>query len=247
MSHPAAACDRLRIGLIDSGISPHQQYRLAAARAFPLPEAAVNDIDDWRDRLGHGSALAQILIDQLPEARLWVAKVFDHRLTTGAAQVAEAVDWLVDSGVRLINLSLGLRSDRVVLAKACQRAREAGVVLVAASPAMGGAVYPASYPGVLRVTGDARCQPDEHSWCPSGQADFGACVRTGRSPVVGASVATARISARVGRYLCETVSDLSDPDRLRNWLREQARYQGPQRPFALIPRERRLSWQGGIS
>ncbi len=255
------------IGLLDSGISQHQLAQLHSAAAFCTESAAAfctestaafcteNDATarqqssptqaDYQDRLGHGSTLAQVMIDQVPHVQLCVARIFDRKLTASANQTAAGIDWLVAQGVQVINLSFGLRQDRLPLAQACQRALDAGVVLVAASPAMGEPVYPASYPGVIRVTGDARCQPDQYSWGPSRQADFGACVRAGHPQVIGASVATAYISARVGGYLQANSGRPLDPAHLQEWLREGAFYQGAQRPFALIPWARRLTWQRG--
>ena len=263
------------IGLLDSGISRHQLPQLHSAAAFCTESAAAFCTEsaaafctesaatfctksaatsrqqsslnqtDYQDRLGHGSTLAQVLIDQLPQVQLCVARIFDRKLTASASQTAAGIDWLVAAGVQVINLSFGLRQDRLPLAQACQRALDAGVVLVAASPAMGEPVYPARYPGVIRVTGDARCQPNQYSWSPSRQADFGACVRAGHPQVIGASVAAAYISARVGRYLQAHPGRPLDAAHLQEWLREGAFYQGAQRPFALIPWARRLTWQGG--
>jgi hypothetical protein len=55
--------------------------------------------------------------------------VFDERGVTSALQVAAGIEWLVMRGVRLINLSLGLREDRPALREACAAAQDAGVSL----------------------------------------------------------------------------------------------------------------------
>lgn len=232
-----ASTEAVTLGLLDSGISAHQRPYVVAGEAFT---GAVQT--SYLDDLGHGSTLAQVMIDQLPQARLAVAKIFDRQLSTHADQTVAGLNWLVEQGAQVINLSFGLRLDRPRLAQACQRALDAGVILVAASPAMGKAVYPASYPGVISVTGDARCQAGEHSWRPSRQADFGACVRAGHPRVIGASVATAYITAQVGRYFQLHTPPSNNPEHVYDWLRQQAQFHGVQRPFSLIPWKRRLTY-----
>src|SRR5690606_31825954 len=49
-----------------------------------------------------------------------------------------------------------------------------GVLLVAAAPAAGAMTFPAAYPGVIRVTGDARLAPGELSFLGDSRAAFGA-------------------------------------------------------------------------
>ncbi|OMH26726.1 hypothetical protein BGP75_22965 [Motiliproteus sp. MSK22-1] len=234
------------MGLLDSGIAAHQTSHLVEARSFGVSSEANQSRRDFQDLLGHGSTLAQILVDQVPNVQICIARIFDRRLATSAENAARGIDWLVSCGVQVINLSFGLRQDRTSLALACDRALEAGVVLVASSPAMGEIVYPARYPGVIRVTGDARCQPGEHSWSPSNQAHFGACVRAGHERVIGASVATAYISALVCQCIQAHSEFLLNPQQLQEWLRQRARFQGAQKPFSLVPWRRRLTQREDI-
>lgn len=184
------------------------------------------------DELGHGDAVIGAISSLMPEARLLVAKVFFGRFTTSAAQVAAAIDWLVAEQADVINLSLGLCDHREVLAQACARAQAAGVVLCAASPARGVPVYPAAYPGVLRMTGDARCARDELSWLATAQADFGGHVQPpARARAgAGASMGCAHLCGHVARLLaagCErSVAAVAAQ------LAAAARYRGPERRTA---------------
>lgn len=212
----------VRIGLIDSGCSFAQPAQLSAA--FVLDEAGVRQVAAAPDALGHGSRVADILRHCAPQAELLVAQVFRARLTTTAAQVAAAIDWAVANGAQLVNLSLGLREPRPVLAEACARALAAGVVLCAAAPARGQAVYPAAFPGLLRVTGDARCAPAEIAALGAAHADFGACVRPldGSLAGAGASMACAWLSGLAARHFIAG----GGAESLRAWLVAQARHHG---------------------
>lgn len=127
------------------------------------PGLAVCALPPVPDRLGHGTDVARLILAAAPQAALIDAQVFADGRPVSAAAVAAAIDWAVGQGAELINLSLGLREDHWALRHACAAASAAGVLLVASSPARGGAVYPAAYPGVLAVTGDARCADGEWS------------------------------------------------------------------------------------
>ena len=178
------------------------------------------------DRVGHGTIIADILSHHASELTLYNAQVFDERGVTTANNVAAAIDWLVMEKVDLVNLSLGLHQDRTLLREACARAVAAGVVLIAASPAQGAAVYPSFYSGVIRATGDARCGEGDISFLDSAQADFGGCAHMighasrGRPRIGGASLGTAHISGHVASYL----SQGGAKETLREWLVSQAKY-----------------------
>lgn len=217
----------LRIGVVDSGHSAAQRVQVIAGRRFSLLEDSLLEDPLHDDALGHGSAVVEAISRRAPAALFCVAQVFDQRGVTSALQIATAIDWLVTQDVRLINLSLGLRQDRHLLRQACAAAVERGVLLCASSPAQGEAVYPASYPQVLRVTGDARCAEHEWSWLDSAQADFGACVRGTYPGQSGASLGCAALSGHIGAFL------LAHPEasnrQVIDWLRDNARYRGPER------------------
>ncbi|NBA94980.1 S8 family serine peptidase [Pseudomonas sp. R5(2019)] len=215
----------LRIGIVDSGYTPSQG--VAAAQRFWLVEAGLAQGDVEPDSLGHGSAVLAAIAQRAPEAELYVAQVFDGRGVTSALQVAAGIDWLVNCGVRVINLSLGLRHDREALRLACAAAQASGVLLCASSPAQGAGVFPASYPGVVRVTGDARCGPQQWSWLNSAQADFGACVRGDRPGQSGASLGCAALCGHIAERLLQA-PEASNEAVLR-WLVEHASYRGIER------------------
>lgn len=220
------SADPIRIGVVDSGFSPSQ--KIMASAAFVLDQDQLWLAESEPDTLGHGSRINDIIQSLAPEADLLCAQVFQERFTTTAAQVAAAIDWLTEQGAQVINLSLGLRQDRDSLRRACERARQQGVVLCAASPARGEPVYPSAYPGVFRMTGDARCAREEVSWLETEFADFGACVRPLDDSVghSGASLGCAHLSALVARCLQQSSNrSLSE---VRDWLIDASCYQGPE-------------------
>lgn len=219
----------IRIGIVDSGSRPDQAHRICAAAGFVAGPDGVTRGEPVPDRLGHGSAVLDVIAWGAPQARFVVAQVFRDRLSTSAAQVAAALDWLIDERVSVVNLSLGLRHHREVLAQACRRAIEAGVIVCASTPARGAPVFPAAYPDVFRMTGDARCARGEISRLDTVYADFGAHVRPlGRTTAgVGASAGCAHLTGEVARYLCEGGQPVRS--QLRSYLSGRASHHGPER------------------
>jgi subtilisin family serine protease len=222
----------IRVALIDSGAAERHRARIAAGRAFRLAEgeasagAGTAHADGFESivcgALAHGPALADVLLGEA-RVELVVARVFFESLATSALQLAAALDWAVEQGAALANVSAGLREPRDVLAAAVARARGRGVAIVAASPARGAAVFPAAYPGVVRATGDARCAPGEWSWLGNAQAEFGAHARAG--DVRGASAGCARVAAELARRLAAG----APAERALAEMRERAHYRGPER------------------
>ncbi|KEA63918.1 Subtilisin-like serine protease [Marinobacterium lacunae] len=216
----------VRIGVVDSGSAVAQQVLDSAA--FVLRDNQLWLEPAEPDSLGHGSRVIEVIQALAPEAQILSAQVFQQRLNTSAAQVAAAIDWLVEQGAQVINLSLGLRQDRDSLRDACTRALKKGLILCASSPARGEPVYPAYYPGVFRMTGDARCARHDISYLETPYADFGGCVRPlddslGHS---GASLGCAHLSAHLAGYLEQHPQPcLSEA---RQWLIDRSTYQGPE-------------------
>jgi hypothetical protein len=207
------------IGLLDSGVEAGLLAQLAGCWCFADERRGG---ERWR----HGDAIARIILHHAPAARLLVADVFGARDRTTPAAVAAGLDWLRVERTRIVNLSFGLREDRAVLRAAVEVALAAGMILVAATPARGGAVFPASYPGVIRVTGDARCAAGEISALGGRPADFGGCPRGLDGALGGASFATGHFSGLLAARLAEGALDQ------RAALENLARFHGPERRLA---------------
>lgn len=227
MNRPAGIGIAPRVGIADSGIAL-DRLAVAAARDFiGRPEDLSAPVPSGADELGHGTAIAQLVVARCQQAELVLARIFGRRRAAAVGQVVAALDWLVEQRVQIINLSLGLAEPSPGLAAACQRAADAGVILVAASPARGRPTLPAAYPVCLAVSGDARCRPGEISWLGTTQAEFGAhpLLDGDGPPVGGASYATARVSGMIAALLAEGCPAA----RIREALKLQASHLGPER------------------
>lgn len=208
------------VGLPDSGASDDLASFIADQRTFTLDPFgnSASASRDMGDSLGHGSALARVIVAASPQSKLLIARIFQDRLVTQPLVVAAALDWLREVGARLVNLSFGLRQDRDVLRASTARALEAGMLLFAAAPARGPPIFPGAYPGVIRVSGDARCSPEEISVLGGAQADFGAHPGpsqgfSGAGTAGGASFAVAHLTGIVAAHLAER----PNADRAQVW------------------------------
>lgn len=219
---------RPRIGIVDSGISQALQHRVLDARFFG-PEA--QELEPGEDQLVHGSVLARLILEQCPQADLLVAQIFRHQRKATVGHVVDAIDWLVAGGAQLINMSFGLQQAPQALQQACQRARQAGVLLLASAPARGQPTYPAAFAECLAVSGDARCAVDEISWLNLAHVDFGG------NPMIqpgapeqggGSSFACARVAGLAAAMLAEG----HPAETIFGMLLQRARHVGPERRLA---------------
>ncbi|WP_355662315.1 hypothetical protein [Halomonas salifodinae] len=139
------------LGLIDSGVPAGTPL----AR-FHSPVGA-----DPEDRLGHGRAILATLGQYYLPPRREIAfyKLFEARLTADAAALAAAFEWQAEVPPAWLLCSLGLPRADARLRAAVARLQAAGTRIVASSPRFGAPVYPAAWPEVMAVTGDAGLAP----------------------------------------------------------------------------------------
>jgi len=216
----------LLVGLVDSGLAPDQPARAAVH----VPAGAGDPLEPARpDHTGHGSDMARIILAAAPMATLLLAQVFDDRPVTRASRVARAVDWLVGRRAAIVLLSLGLRQDDDLLRAACARAVAAGLDLIAAAPPRGAAVFPAAYPGVIAVCGDARCPAGLVSSLGGEPADFGASPH-GPGARRGASCAAAAVAGLLAAWRAE-----GGRGRAADHLSAIASWSGRERRAAAVP------------
>jgi subtilase family protein len=213
-----------KVAIIDSGLAPRIMPRPMQTRRFVDEGSHVAELESIDDPSGHGTVIAGIIASAPRAIELMIAQVLDRHGRGTAASVAAAIEWAVGQGAQLLHLSLGLREDRPVLRASIDQALAEGRIVVAASPARGMSVYPASYPGVIRATGDARCLSHEISCLDTREADFGACsvAEFGGRTSRGASVGAAYLS----RFIVAHAVPGSPPQSIRAALQRLAAFHG---------------------
>jgi hypothetical protein len=132
------------VGVIDGGIAGSS--RLAAQRGFASGAPKASD---------HAAAIASLLAGA-GTARIYGADVYGSDPAGGSAlAIARALGWMQGQGVPVVSISL-VGPSNPLLARAVAGAQGKGMVIVAAVGNDGAAAppaFPASYPGVVAVTG----------------------------------------------------------------------------------------------
>jgi len=155
---PEEGCEALfNIGIIDGGVERNAVKRYASAtiesRTFLAGKQAVK-----AER--HGTAIAEILVGvgRLKNAKLYNASVISEDKNgiqySGVEPILKALDWMVRSDVRVVNISLAGPYNRT-LDRGIQRASDKGVIIVAAVGNDGAEAsprYPAALQDVIAAT-----------------------------------------------------------------------------------------------
>ena len=160
---PAGRPGATRIGLVDGGPArEHEVFRDAAIVAWGCDGASHPN--------PHGTAVAALMVGRsprfqgmAPDATLYAADIYCDSPTGGSAsRIAAALAWLAKEQVPVVNISLVGPPNRI-LEQVVKRMVQRGHLLVAAVGNDGPAappLYPASYPGVVGVSGvDVKGRP----------------------------------------------------------------------------------------
>ena len=154
------------VAVVDSGVyGNHADLRGQVVQGIDM----VGDTDGRVDPVGHGTTVAAIIAGRAdddagvvgiaPKAKILPVRVLDKdNRYDDALVVAKAVRWAVDSGAKVVNLSLGGTGSSASLAAAIDYAFAKDVVVVACTGNLGSTGpsdvwYPAREPGVIAVAG----------------------------------------------------------------------------------------------
>ncbi len=152
-----ASGEGVKVAVIDNGID--RTHPMFSA----LPDSMTHDFVD-RDAdaseaegtlYGHGTFVAGLVRLAAPKCTLMVARAFDSEGLSNSFTVSQAINWAVQHGADVINMSFGTLTNSQVLTQACQRAIDMNVILVASvgnAELVDTPVYPAAYPGVIAVS-----------------------------------------------------------------------------------------------
>jgi hypothetical protein len=155
----------VRIAILDTGVHPNHPHiggakTIEASIAF---DAAGSPHADVIDRVGHGTAVTAAIHEKAPDAALMVVKIFDRGLVTTGIALAQAIQWAMEAGAHLINLSLGSTNEarRAELVPLIREAASRGSLIVAAAPTADQYWLPGALSGVIAVELDWNCPRDE--------------------------------------------------------------------------------------
>lgn len=131
----------IKVAILDTGINRNHPDLVANIRGGA--NFTTSDINDYEDRQGHGTHCAGIIgavdnnigvIGVSPSVELYAVKVLGDNGSGGIEAIAKGLDWCIANGMDIASMSLGCGKDPgPVLHDAIKRARQAGIIIVAAS------------------------------------------------------------------------------------------------------------------
>lgn len=216
----AGTAVNVSLGIIDGGVADHPSIRgRVEQNGFARGAPAASS---------HGTSVAALMIGKgdingaRAGATLLAADVYGTDKAGGnATAIARALGWHASRGVSVVTISL-VGPHNALLKSAVAAAQRKGVIIVAAVGNDGPAAppaFPASYPGVLAVTGvdrNNRALPEagraSHTDFAAPGADiFSATGATKKARVRGTSFAAPLVAARLSNFYPRQLNDAVEP------------------------------------
>lgn len=177
----------VKVAVLDSGIDKkHPDLSVAGGINFVgrTPEKNAPR-GRWNDEYGHGTHVAGTIgalnntfgvVGVAPDVSLHAVKVLGLDGYGDVSDLIAGIEWAVENNMHLVNMSLGTDTHSTALKNACDEARNAGLILVAAagndgpSPTAGVSTvdYPAAYESVIAV---GATNQDDSIYADSSQGD----------------------------------------------------------------------------
>ena len=168
------------VAIVDSGVEgdhPAVGGALAASVRVELDGEDSRVVDDEPvDAVGHGTACAGIIHGLAPAADLLSIRVLGADNRGKGQAFAAGLEWAIDHGASIINLSLSSRSEAMfgVFHDLADRAYFANVLLVCAANNVAVASYPSLFAAVVSVAAHDIRDPAVWFYNPRPPVEFGA-------------------------------------------------------------------------
>jgi subtilisin len=147
----------VKVAVIDSGIDaehPAVGGRIGGYVAITDgPLGLLHDTEPHEDSYGHGTACAGIIRSLAPECELYSVKVLGARLTGRGTTFAAGIEWAVENGMDVCNVSMGTTKKNFfgLMHSLADRAYFRNTMLVTAANNMPVASFPSLYASVISV------------------------------------------------------------------------------------------------
>jgi subtilisin len=171
----------VRVGIIDSGLEtahPRLAGRVVQSVAVELVDGEPKVVPDesGEDLYGHATACGGIILGLAPDVDLVSIRVLGADLRGKGAAFAAGLEWAIDQGINVLNLSLSSKSEALfsVFHDLVDRAYFRGVAIVSAANNVPAASYPSLFSSVFSVAAHGEPDPWRLYYNPSPPVEFGA-------------------------------------------------------------------------
>jgi subtilisin family serine protease len=172
------------VAVVDSGIEhdhPALEGCVRGGVAVEYDEQAelkhrIEPDDAPQDMSGHGTACAGIIHAIAPEADLYSVRVLGKDMRGRAIQFAAGLDWAIENGMQVVNLSLSTSKQEFygLFHELADEAYFKNVLLVSAVNNIPAPSYPSLYSSVISVAAHDGQDPFKYYYNPSPPVEFGA-------------------------------------------------------------------------
>jgi len=171
----------MTVAIIDSGVERDHpavggMLRRSVRVELGEDEPAVVDDPEALDVVGHGTACAGIIHGLAPDAELVSVRVLGPDNKGKGIAFAAALDWAIEQGAHVVNLSLSSKSDALfgTFHDLADQAYFANVLLVSAANNVPGPSYPSLFAAVVSVAAHDLADAWTFFYNPDPPVEFGA-------------------------------------------------------------------------
>jgi subtilisin family serine protease len=170
----------ITVAIVDSGVEGSHPAVGGALRQSVRVEIQGDDVvvvdDEPVDVVGHGTACASVVHALAPAAELLSVRVLGPDNRGKGPVFATGLEWAIDQGASVINLSLSSRSEAMfaVFHDLADRAYFADALLVSAANNVAVASYPSLFAAVVSVAAHDVRDPAVWFYNPAPPVEFGA-------------------------------------------------------------------------
>ncbi len=174
----------VRVAVVDSGVEfdhPAVGDSVRGGVVVEYDEQAENSIryeaeDHPTDLAGHGTACAGIIHSLAPRAEIYSVRVLGSNMRGRAIQFAGGLDWAIENGIQVVNLSLSTSKEEYygLFHDLTDQAYFKNMNVICAVNNYPEASYPSLYSSVISVAAHEGHDPFTYYYNPSPPVEFGA-------------------------------------------------------------------------
>ena len=171
----------VRVGIVDSGLEtthPRLAGRVVQSVAVEIVDGEPQVVPDesGEDLYGHATACGGIILGLAPEVELISIRVLGADLRGKGTAFAAGLEWAIDQGIDVLNLSLSSKSEALfpIFHDLVDRAYFKRVALVSAANNVPAPSYPSLFSSVFSVAAHGEPDPWRLYYNPAPPVEFGA-------------------------------------------------------------------------
>jgi subtilisin len=168
------------VAILDSGVEaghPQVAGRLVESVAVEIVDDEARVVpDEGVDLYGHGTACAGIIVGLAPEVEIVSVRVLGADLRGKGVAFLTGLEWAVERGAQVMNLSLSSKSERLFpyFHEVVDAAYFKHVALVSAVNNVPGLSFPSTFSSVFSVAAHGIADPETFFYNPSPPVEWGA-------------------------------------------------------------------------